>query len=138
MRRRRRTILRLNGACMCWLAAALLLIVFSASVLPGMGHALAGEDSLEQRQISASLAHPCGHGHPSVDESGDLVDRCSGDEAQAHLLDCDQMCAVVGILVDARSEDAPPAASNRAGFRPDRLGRVPSGILRPPRLGMAA
>lgn len=128
---------RLRSGLWGRLAAMLLLIVSTVSPLTAMGHGFADDHLLYPVGVAASDAEPCGHSDLSAAETLDRLDLHSEDGVQLHL-DCEQMCSVVGILADERVEDRPPGAPYLAGIRPRRPGQSPDGILRPPRLGMAA
>ena len=121
-----------------WHVTVLLLVAFSVLPLAGTEHGRTAAPTSQQHEIAQAQTQPCGHAHVSALKLDGLSDRCGGDAVEPNLVDCDAMCAVFGILVEARSADGPPAAAHLAGLRPDRLGQLPSGILRPPRLGVTA
>ncbi|SFY11501.1 hypothetical protein [Paracoccus versutus] len=113
------------------LSVALLLLALGGVLLLPVAHAGPHGYSLHHDVAAAAMAQPCPHAHGPGD--GAAADHCDPDPAGPGLFDCCQACLAAAILPETQA--LPPSPENgHLGVRgPDRQGRIPAGILRPPR-----
>lgn len=122
-------------------AAAFVFVVLAAFILQATVHPDAAGHMTHDARTVAATDLGCDHPHPAG--SADLplkADHDSPAKHAQHLQDdcCDQLCASDVLLSHALPTDRPWDSDYPFPVWSDRLGRVPEGILRPPRLSATA
>lgn len=134
--------MRLRGCWRQWLATAWLIVAFAALALQAGAHALpAGHTVHAEPAIAASLDQGCDHSHASSGcartISGDQ-DGSSGSGPGSQDDCCNQLCTITALLPESTEAHPPSNVEAPRSILADRLGRMPKGILRPPRSSAAA
>ena len=134
--------MRLRGCWRQWLATAWLILAFAALALQAGAHALpAGHTVHAETAIAASLDQGCDHSHASSGcartISGDQ-DGSSGSGPGSQDDCCNQLCTITALLPESTEAHPPSNVEAPRSILADRLGRMPKGILRPPRSSAAA
>ena len=134
--------MRLRGCWRQWLATALLIVAFVALALQAGAHALpAGQMIHAETAIAASLDQGCDHSHAASGcartISGDQ-DGSSGSGSGLQDDCCNQLCTITALLPEGTEAHPPSIVEAPRSILADRLGRMPKGILRPPRSSAAA
>lgn len=133
---RARTVFRVRRYWLRHLSIGLLLFALSAFLLQSVAHASPRGPSAHHDAAVAAMTQPCAHA--SGDGDGVPVKHCDPGDAGSGLLDCCQACVVAAILPETQSLSPNVSSAHPSRMRPDRLGRTPAGILKPPRLITAA
>lgn len=120
------------------LSTALLLLAFSAFILQPLAHASPSGHSVHHDAAVAAMTQPCAHAHVSGDGGEASVKHCDSNETGSGLLDCCQACLVAAITPETQSLSLHAGSDHRSRISSDHFGRIPPGILRPPRLIAAA
>ena len=128
---RARAVFRVRRDWLRHLSIGLLLFAFGAFLLQSVAHASPGGHSAHHDAAVAEMMQPCAHASGDGDEVP--VKHCDPDETGPGLLDCCQACLVAAILPETQSLSPNFSSPQPSHMRPDRLGRIPAGILRPPR-----
>lgn len=122
------------------LSTALLLLAFSAFILQPVAHASPSGHFVQHDAVVNAMAELCAHSHASGDGHGDMAStkHCDPDKTGPGLLDCCQACLVAAITPETQSLSPHAGSDHRSRISSDHFGRIPQGILRPPRLITAA
>lgn len=134
MSARARALFRVRRDWLRHLSIGLLLFALSAFLLQSVAHASPGGHSAHHGAAVAAMTQPCASG-AGAEVS---VEHCDPDKAGPGLLDCCQACLVAAILPETQSLSPNVSSDHPSRMRPDRLGRIPAGVLKPPRLITAA
>ncbi|HMQ94420.1 MAG TPA: hypothetical protein PKA33_13740 [Amaricoccus sp.] len=135
---RARALFRVRRDWLRHLSLGLLLFALSAFLLQSVAHASPGGHAVHHDAAVAVMAQPCADSHASGEDVETSVEHCESGKAGSGLLDCCQACLVAAILPETQSLSPNVSSDHPSRMRPDRLGRIPAGILKPPRLITAA
>lgn len=131
MRGRARALFRVRRYWLRHLTIGFLLFALGAFLLQSVAHASPSGHSVHHDAAVAAMTQPCAHA--SGDGAGVSVKHCESGKAGSGLLDCCQACLVAAILPETQSLPPNVSSDHPGRMKPDRLGRIPAGIMKPPR-----